>query len=208
MSNTQSKHKNINKTRKKEPLLESMYTNDDIFVFYPMSSNKFLPGEGFGEKIKINNTYDDLANIEDWRKKLSNYWKAEFKLDGLKWLTVEHYYQGSKFKKNNHAFYLQFSLNSGSDLSKDPTIAHSAGSISGRVKNKKFRNPDIKIDDDFVERGEKELFRAQYCKFKQNKELKKILLKTGNAKLMLYRLKGKPSLLYKGLIYIRHLLRK
>lgn len=205
MSNTQSKHKNI--TRKREPSLETMYTNDDVFVFYPKSSNKFLPGFGNGEKIKMTHTYDDLANIENWRKKLSNYWEAEFKLDGLRWLTVEHYYQASKFK-NNRAFYLQFSLNSGSELSKDPTMAHSAGSISGRVNNKKFRNPDIKIDDDFVERGEKELFRAQYCKFKQNKDLRNILLKTGNAKLMLYRLKGKPSLLYKGLIYIRHLLRK
>ena len=125
----------------------------------------------------------------------------------MRWLTVEHYYQASKFK-NNRAFYLQFSLNSGSELSKDPSMAHSAGTINGRVNNKKFRNPDIKIDDDFVERGEKELFRAQYCKFKQNKDLRNILLKTGNAKLMLYRLKGKPSLLYKGLIYIRHLLRK
>ena len=121
---------------------------------------------------------------------------------------MEHYYQGSKFKINNHAFYLQFSLNSGSDLSKDPIMAHSAGGITGRVNNKKFRNVDIKIDDDFIERGEKELFRAQYSKFKQNKDLKNILLKTGNAKLMLYRLKGKPSLLYKGLIYIRYLLKK
>ena len=205
MSNTQSKHKNI--TRKREPSLETMYTNDDVFVFYPKSSNKFLPGFGNGEKIKMTHTYPELANIDDWRKKLSNYWHSEFKLDGLRWLTVEHYYQASKFK-NNRAFYLQFSLNSGSELSKDPTMAHSAGSISGRVNNKKFRNPDIKIDDDFVERGEKELFRAQYCKFKQNKDLRNILLKTGNAKLMLYRLKGKPSLLYKGLIYIRHLLRK
>jgi hypothetical protein len=83
-------------------------------------------------------------------------------------------------------------------------MAHSAGGVN----NKKFRNPDIQIDNDFVERGEKELFRAQYCKFKQHKDLKHILLKTGNAKLLLYRLKGKPSLLYKGLIYIRYLLRK
>jgi len=197
----------MNKTKKKKAL-DSLYTNDDVFVFYPKSSNKFLPGYGVGEKIKMTHNYDDLATIEDWRKKLSNYWQAEFKLDGLKWLTVEHYYQGSKFKKNNHAFYLQFSLNSGSDLSKDPIMAHSAGGITGRINNKKFRNPDIKVDDDFVERGEKGLFRAQYSKFKQNKDLKNILLKTGNAKLMLYRLKGKPSLLYKGLIYIRHLLKK
>ena len=196
----------MSETKKKRPL-DSLYTNDDVFVFYPKSSNKFPPGYGIGEKNKTMHNYDDLANIEEWRKKLSNYWQAEFKLDGLKWLSVEHYYQGSKFKKNNHAFYLQFSLNSGSDLSKDPIMAHSAGGITGRINNKKFRNPDIKIDDDFVERGEKELFRAQYSKFKQNKDLKNILLKTGNAKLMLYRLKGKPSLLYKGLIYIRHLLK-
>lgn len=208
MSNTQSKLKTKTRTRKKEPPLESMYSNDDVFVFYPKSSNKFLPGFGFGEKIKITHAYPELAKIEDWRKKLSNYCEAEFKLDGLRWLTAEHYYQGSKFKQNNHAFYLQFSLNSGSDLSKDPSMAHSAGTITGRVNNKKFRNPDIKIDDDFDERGEKEMFRAQYCKFKQHKELKNILLKTGNAKLMLYRLKGKPSILYKGLIYIRHLLKK
>ena len=49
--------------------------------------------------------------------------------------------------------------------------------MTQKKNNKKFRNPDIKIDDDFDERGEKELFRAQYCKFKQHKELKNILLK-------------------------------
>jgi hypothetical protein len=130
-----------------EPAFNTMYIADDVFMFYINSSNKFFPGFGKGEKVKQSHikNYLELSKIEDWRQKLSNQWKAPFKLNGLRWLSVEHYYQGSKFKNNNHAYYLQFSLDSGSDLSKDPIVAHGAGSKNGRVNGKPFRRPTAKL---------------------------------------------------------------
>ena len=197
--------------QKKEPTFETMYTEDDVLMFYIGSSNKFFPGFGKGEKVKQSHVkvYFELAKIEDWRQKLSNQWKSEFKLNGLQWLSVEHYYQASKFKNNNHAYYLQFSLNSGSDLSKDPIMAHGAGSKNGRVNGKPFRNKDIKIDDDFFTgRAEEEMFKAQLCKFKQNKDMRDVLLKTGRAKLIHYRIKKKTPIFFKTLVYVRYLLSK
>ena len=194
-----------------EPAFNTMYTEDDVFMFYINSSNKFFPGFGKGEKIKQTHikNYLELSKIEDWRQKLSNQWKSPFKLNGLRWLSVEHYYQGSKFKNNNHAYYLQFSLDSGSDLSKDPIIAHGAGSKNGRVNGKPFRNTAIKVDDDFFNgRSEEEMFKAQFCKFKQNKEMRNVLLKTGMAQLFHYRIKKKTPIFFKGLVYVRYLLSK
>jgi hypothetical protein len=199
-----------NKTiKKKEPPFSRMYTEDEVLMFYISSSNKFYPGEGKGEKIKDKHKYERLSKIDNWRQKLSNQWIAEFKLDGLNWLSVEHYYQASKFKNNNHAYYLQVSLNSGSNLSKDPIMAHGAGSTTGRVNGKLFRNKEIKIDEDFFNgRSEKEMFNAQYKKFKEHKDLQKVLLYTNNAKLMHYRIKKKQPIFFKGLVYIRYLLQK
>jgi predicted NAD-dependent protein-ADP-ribosyltransferase YbiA (DUF1768 family) len=199
-----------NKTiKKKEVSFNRMYNEDDVLMFYISSSNKFYPGEGKGEKIKDKHKYERLSKIDNWRQKLSNQWISEFTLDGLKWLSVEHYYQASKFKKNNHAYYLQFSLNSGSNLSKDPIMAHGAGSTTGRVNGKLFRNKEIKIDPDFFNgRAEKEMFNAQYKKFKEHKDLQKVLLYTNNAKLMHYRIKKKQPIFFKGLVYIRYLLQK
>jgi predicted NAD-dependent protein-ADP-ribosyltransferase YbiA (DUF1768 family) len=199
-----------NKTiKKKDPPFSRMYTEDDVLMFYINSSNKFYPGEGKGEKIKEKNKYERLSKIDNWRQKLSNQWISEFTLDGLRWLSVEHYYQASKFKNNNHAYYLQFSLNSGSNLSKDPIMAHGAGSTTGRVNGKLFRNKEIKIDEDFFNgRSEKEMFNAQYKKFKEHKDLQKVLLYTNNAKLMHYRIKKKQPIFFKGLVYIRYLLQK
>ena len=199
-----------NKTiKKKEVPFRRMYTEDEVLMFYISSSNKFYPGEGKGEKIKDKLKYERLSKIDNWRQKLSNQWISEFKLDGLNWLSVEHYYQASKFKNNNHAYYLQFSLNSGSNLSKDPIMAHGAGSTTGRVNGKLFRNKEIKIDPDFFNgRAEKEMFNAQYKKFKEHKDLQKVLLYTNNAKLMNYRIKKKQPIFFKGLVYIRYLLQK
>jgi predicted NAD-dependent protein-ADP-ribosyltransferase YbiA (DUF1768 family) len=193
-----------------------LYTPDIVFQFYAKSNPNALPGCGPGEKIpeseKIH--FHKLATFENWRRKLSNFWNEPFMLDGHTWQSVEHYYQGSKFKNNNREFYLKFSLDSRSELASDPIIAKAAGSKSGKLKNAQnahnavIRPSRITIDPDFFNHGrsEREMENAMVAKFSQNKGLKDLLLATRNAKLVHYQRGARPEV-YQNLMRVRHKLR-
>jgi predicted NAD-dependent protein-ADP-ribosyltransferase YbiA (DUF1768 family) len=187
-----------------------MYSENIIFMFYSKSSDLPYPGCGSGEKIseECKNSYLELSKIPQWRKKLSNFWLINFELDGHTWASVEHYYQGSKFKKENPEFYIQFSLDSGSQLSKNTSMAKSAGGKTGKVKGKQFRNKTITADNDFfnTERVNKEMFDAQYAKFTQNENMKKILIETKQAKLI-HHVRGGQPIFFENLINIRNLIK-
>jgi predicted NAD-dependent protein-ADP-ribosyltransferase YbiA (DUF1768 family) len=189
-----------------------LYDTKTVFQFYYKSFDKPLPGHGVGEKINIsdekNGMYKDLAKIKSWRKKLANEWEAPFKLDGHVWQTVEHYYQGSKFKKEHPDFYLKFSLDSGSDISKDPFVAHAVGEKSGTHA---LRPKEVSIDKDFFlptekdkpTRSEKEMESAVNAKFTQNPELLALLKATKNAKLQQFR-RGLPPIVLYELMRVRN----
>jgi len=197
-----------------ETSLRGLYDDSIMFISYIHSNGKPFPGLGIGEKIRMDVLLEfvNLALIDNWRKKMSNEWIQPFTLDNHKWNSVEHYYQASKFKQNNPGFYLSFSLDTGSDLSKNVEMAKSAGGKTGKweVDGKEvvlLRPENVEIDPDFYKsRYNKELYDAQYAKFTQNKELKDLLMATKNAKLMHY-VNNKPLEEYKNLMEIREKLK-
>jgi len=188
-----------------------LYDDATVFQFYSKSMDKPLPGTGSGETIERADIpkYAELAKESpQWRKMLSNLWeppgddraKALFLLDDHKWRTLEHYMQGSKYRKENPKHYLQFSLDSDSDLSKSPELAQTKG-------KDKDKDKDIQMDADYGAREEKEREDAQYAKYSQNSYLADMLLHTRNAKLVQFR-RGKPPVVCDELMRVRHRLQQ
>jgi len=203
----------ISKTDEDEPLFD----DSTILQFYSKSRD-VAPGKGSGETIspKLAQEFVELGKIKNWRHKLSNFHTnldknkkvvSLFKLDGYTWASVEHYYHANKFKKKNMDFYKLFTMESKSDISISPVAAKGAGGKTGKVNKKKFRPSNIIMDDDFMMNGKNEdvMYNGQLAKYKQNPELKKMVLLTNDAKLVHFSRGG--SIVFYDTMKIRKLLR-
>uniref|UniRef100_A0A6C0JXI2 NADAR domain-containing protein n=1 Tax=viral metagenome TaxID=1070528 RepID=A0A6C0JXI2_9ZZZZ len=192
--------------------IRGLYDEALVFQFYDKSADGKLPGKGSGETIpkEAVHHFSNLHAVKDWRRKLDDFWvepDKTFVLDGHRWNSAEHYYQGSKFKESNPEFYLSFAAESGTDLSKNPEMAKAAASSSGKYKGELLRPAEVSIDPTFYgKRKEKELFDAICAKFTQIEELKHVLMETKNAKLMHY-LKGKEPEMAEQLVIVRDKIR-
>jgi predicted NAD-dependent protein-ADP-ribosyltransferase YbiA (DUF1768 family) len=160
-------------------------------MFHANSNKDPKAGRGSGEKISENRVleFNSLNKTVDWRKMLDDSWSAPFTIDSNRWNSVEHYWLGSHFKKGFPDFYMKFSLNSESDISKDLTLARAAGGKTGKLKDQVLRDRKVKIDPDFYAvgvnpRSKDERLKALTAKFKQNLDLGAVLRDTKMAKLV------------------------
>jgi len=177
-----------------EYLVDDLFDPEITFMFYAKSAATAKAGKGSGEKIPETrllefNFLNKDPMSKEWRRKLDDGWMTAFELDGHRWSSVEHYYLASQFKKGYPDFYLKFSLDSETDISKDINLARAAGSKSGKLKDRVLRPKNIKFDadfnePDFVMRNVEERAKALEAKFMQNQDLKKILAETKKAKLV------------------------
>lgn len=178
-----------------------LYDDNVVLVVYEHSANN-LPGYGNGEYVpeKAIAEYAELSSDPKWRNKLANEWVQPFELDGLKWLSAEHYYQGAKFKKHHPHFYKQFAVSSGMEIGNNVDMAKSAGRKTGKYKGIQYREPSVVRDGGFDK--DEAMYTALMAKFSQNPDLKETLLNTRNAKIMIHR-KGMPSTVAKSLMKVR-----
>ena len=169
-----------------------LFDKDVVFTFYENSSKAPKPGKGSGETIaqKFSGDFTKLQAIDNWRRKLDDTWCAPFTLDDHRWNSAEHYLLGSQYKKGFPDFYLQFSLDSESEISKDNKTARIAASETGKTKEGRIlRDKKVVKDADYFELGPKqrsveERRLAIEAKFEQNLDLKHLLQQTKMAKLM------------------------
>jgi predicted NAD-dependent protein-ADP-ribosyltransferase YbiA (DUF1768 family)/hemin uptake protein HemP len=171
-----------------------LYEDDVVFMFHQHSEISSKPGAGSGEKIPKSKEleFSDLKKMKEWRRMLDDTWSnVVLSIDNHKWSSVEHYVQGSKFKRGFPDFYLSFSLDSESEISKDVDYAKAAGE-SGKLKKKSgdgekakdilLRAKNIHPDKNYDKKREREI--ALDAKFSQNEDVKQVLMATKKAKLV------------------------
>lgn len=179
---------------------EINYDNTMVFQVYNKSNDKPLPGKGTGEKIALDQLkeFTELGKIINWRRKLSNEWEVSIKIDGYMWNSAEHYINANKFKTNQD-YFKEFTVESGSDISKSVDKAKEAGMLKSKTRPK-----DIKIDSDYESNRIDYILKANKGKFEQNEDLKNILKLTKKATIKNY-LRGKEAPINYELMKVREL---
>ena len=185
-----------------EPGDYQLHDEGTVFQFYDLAAGKPAPGKGAGELLAADAPAGQFKALTgDWRRKLSHGYEKAFQLDGHMWKTVEHYLEAQKFADTHPDFYVQFALDSGSEISQNVDMAKAAAA-GRKYDGKQLRPKGVKLDDGWdEERESKALEKALAEKFK-DQELASVLKATRNAKLMLYR-KGKPARLEVEMMRVR-----
>jgi hypothetical protein len=176
-----------------------LYESDVAFIFYESASAVTKPGKADGEKIPKSKipVFEDLAKIRDWRKQLADEWiDTPILIDRHRWASVQHYLEGAKYKKGYPDIYLQFSLDSESELSKDvkKAKAHKGLLAVAEAIDKKTKAPKApKVDLDYhLGRDVEERELALRAKFTTNEKMRALLKHTHLALLLRKEKRGTP----------------
>jgi predicted NAD-dependent protein-ADP-ribosyltransferase YbiA (DUF1768 family) len=181
-------------------------TKDDKLMFFSRSANKD-PGKGVDEYVSNPKKYNYLSGVKDWRKHLSNFWPVNvLKIDGKTWYSSEHYFHSMKFRLKNPKFADTFSLESGSEWSRDPLMSKMVGGKTGKWKKVQKRPLNVEMRSDFYDGYNKKVMTiAMYNKFGQNHELWNILKATNDAQLT-HKTRGIPLTRIDEMERVRHCL--
>lgn len=144
-------------------------------LFYYSGSADRPPGDGIHESVRDKTEYAVLYKTPHWRKMLSNFWMADFVINGKTYRTVEHCFQAAKIALADETLANTFSLESGSVLAKgDGGAARSARKLV-LLSDKQLSEWDA---------GKHKVMQAaMHAKFVQHADLAKVLLATGSAEL-------------------------
>lgn len=173
---------------------------DDVvqFIIHSRAPNeKTKPGKvADDEKITANKVieYIPLSKIPEWRKKLDDTWTDTIRPIKIKrdttrsWASVFHYLEGSKFRMGHPDIYAQFSMESGNPTASNIQLAKTHKQLElGTTKRLK---PDV---DYVLGRDAEERDAALRAKFKNDPEMRSILLLTKNALLLKKIHYGQPA---------------
>ena len=175
---------------------------EDVFVFMSKTAD-VKPGKGKQEHVKDKFAYTELSKISKWRSMLSNFDVAPFEWTGegvlakpfaagTRWNSIEHAFQGSKFRQYGFKEAEKFTMNSG-----DPI-----GLGDGAMAQSKRKLKLISDMSDWNDLSWKVMASAAREKYIQNPDRLRVLKLTGNAKLMhMVTQRGKPS----ELVEFKHL---
>lgn len=89
-------------------------------LFYFSKSADKPPGKGTEESLEsedaLRTKFNELADIKNWRKVLSNFYDGEFELRGKRYRTAEHAFQGIKIGMVDAEKGSWFTLDSGHEI--------------------------------------------------------------------------------------------
>ena len=155
----------------------------DKLYFYSKSKNTDV-GEGTNEYVNDKSKYNELNNIDNWRKILSNFHEYDFQYNGKWYRTIEHAFQSKKIELEDKEKSEWFSIDSNNDIGKgNGTIAK---------KNRKL----VKLSNENIKKWSliknEIMYEISYEKYKQCLIAKEVLKETKDSELWHIVLRSKP----------------
>lgn len=175
------------------PVIEEKKVQEDKLVFMYKSKDVY-PGKGVHEHIHVPKDYEPLSKITQWRSQLSNLDMAPFIWSGkgilprpfaetTSWNSIEHAFQGAKFKFYKFDDAERFTLNS------DDMIGKGDGSFA--QKHAKLHT--IKDTSEWDKMYTDIMQSIATAKYSQHKDKMRILSLTNDAQLFQNMSRGSGS---------------